>query len=212
MEQHWNTPEPLAIPWNTPEQPLDRPVPPEYATIQKYRLILLCLSRLLFFSHIITDIDECATGEHRCDLKAVCKNTPGSYTCSCTSPYHGDGFTCQGTQIRIVCVDPIQAYFFPISTYLAWETADISQRHNWFPPEMTSEKRVRKFYTDDVSLPRYGTWFSALVSGRHLLAKTSSGAQNVGCSLRLPVMVLWLTEAKLKNNAEQILVLVCLVL
>ena len=33
-----------------------------------------CLSRrLLFFSHIITDIDECATGEHRCDLKAVAK-------------------------------------------------------------------------------------------------------------------------------------------
>ena len=47
---------------------------------------------------------------------------------------------------------------------------------------------------------------------RHLPAKTSSGAQNVGCSLRLPVMVLWLTEAKLKNNAKQILVLVSLVL
>ena len=66
---------------------------------------------VVFFSHIMTDIDECATGEHRCDLKAVCKNTPGSYTCLCTSPYHGDGFTCQGTQIRIVCVDLISVLF-----------------------------------------------------------------------------------------------------
>ena len=41
-------------------------------------------------------------------LKSFVQNTPGSYTCSCTSPYHGDGFTCQGTQIRIVCVDHTQ--------------------------------------------------------------------------------------------------------
>ena len=73
---------------------------------------------VVFFPDIIIDIDECATGEHRCHLKALCKNTPGSYTCSCTSPYHGDGFNCQGTQIRIERVDPIQAYFFPISGYL----------------------------------------------------------------------------------------------
>ena len=50
-------------------------------------------------------IDECATGEHRCDVKAVCKNTPGSFTCSCSSPYHGDGFTCQCTKNRIMCDD-----------------------------------------------------------------------------------------------------------
>ena len=28
--------------------------------------------------------------------------------------------------------------------------------NRWFPREMTSEKRVQKFHTDDASLPRYG--------------------------------------------------------
>ena len=32
------------------------------------------------------------------------------------------------------------------------KTADITRRHHWFPREMTSEKRVQKFHTDDVSL------------------------------------------------------------
>ena len=36
------------------------------------------------------------------------------------------------------------------------ETADILPRHRWFLHEMTSEKRVQKFHTDDVSLPRPG--------------------------------------------------------
>ena len=35
----------------------------------------------------------------------------------------------------------------------------ISPRHHWFPREMTSEERERKFHTDDVSLPRFGQRF-----------------------------------------------------
>ena len=31
---------------------------------------------------------------------------------------------------------------------------DISLHHHWFPCEITSEKWVQKFHTDDVSLPR----------------------------------------------------------
>ena len=34
------------------------------------------------------------------------------------------------------------------------KTAEISRRHHWFPREMTSDKRAKKFHTDDVSLPR----------------------------------------------------------
>ena len=112
----------------TPKQPFDRPAPPEYSEIQTYKVIWLCLSRqLLFFSHTISDIDECATGEHRCDLKAVCKNTPGSYTCSCASPYHGDGFTCQGIQIRVMCVDLISV-FFPQPTFPDAATGFLAKR------------------------------------------------------------------------------------
>ena len=34
------------------------------------------------------------------------------------------------------------------------KTADIWQRYNWFPREMTPEKRAQKFHTDDTSQPR----------------------------------------------------------
>ena len=42
------------------------------------------------------------------------------------------------------------------------KTADILPRHNWFPRQMTSEKRAQKFHTDDASLPRSGQcfWFA----------------------------------------------------
>ena len=36
------------------------------------------------------------------------------------------------------------------------KTAKISRRHHWFPREMMSEKRLQKFHTDDMSLPRSG--------------------------------------------------------
>ena len=46
--------------------------------------------------HIISDIDECATGSHSCDARAVCTNTPGNFTCECQSGYTGDGMICSG--------------------------------------------------------------------------------------------------------------------
>ncbi|XP_022809824.1 uncharacterized protein LOC111346825, partial [Stylophora pistillata] len=41
-----------------------------------------------------TDLDECKTSTHSCDDNANCKNTFGSYTCTCKSGYSGDGKTC----------------------------------------------------------------------------------------------------------------------
>ena len=41
-------------------------------------------------------------------------------------------------------------------TFLARENADIMPDHRWFSNEVTSEKAVQKFHTDDVSLPRSG--------------------------------------------------------
>ncbi len=41
------------------------------------------------------DIDECK-GENLCHKFANCKNTNGSYLCSCKSGFFGDGFSCIG--------------------------------------------------------------------------------------------------------------------
>ena len=37
--------------------------------------------------------------------------------------------------------------------------ADASRRHRWFPCELPSEKRVKIFYANDVSIPRSGYCF-----------------------------------------------------
>jgi cysteine-rich repeat protein len=42
-----------------------------------------------------TDIDECSSGEDVCGANAVCKNTPGSFECSCDFGYENDGDRCQ---------------------------------------------------------------------------------------------------------------------
>jgi len=41
-----------------------------------------------------TDLDECSTHTHNCDVNADCINTVGSYSCTCKAGYSGDGQTC----------------------------------------------------------------------------------------------------------------------
>ena len=43
------------------------------------------------------------------------------------------------------------------------KTANIWRSYQWFPRQMTSEKQVQKFHTDDVSLPRSGYCFWLVV-------------------------------------------------
>ena len=40
------------------------------------------------------DIDECLLDSHSCDRNAMCMNTDGSFTCSCSPGTTGDGFSC----------------------------------------------------------------------------------------------------------------------
>ena len=40
------------------------------------------------------DVDECSSNTHSCDVKAVCTNTQGSYSCACKTEYTGNGTTC----------------------------------------------------------------------------------------------------------------------
>ena len=57
------------------------------------KLKSLCCLKLMF---IHADIDECGDGTNSCDVNAECTNTDGSYTCSCSSRYTGDGMSCIG--------------------------------------------------------------------------------------------------------------------
>ena len=45
---------------------------------------------------ILTDIDECSTKTHNCNLNANCTNTDGSFKCVCKEGYTGDGKSCNG--------------------------------------------------------------------------------------------------------------------
>ena len=55
------------------------------------------------------DIDECTSKIHNCDRNALCKNTEGSFTCTCKPGYKGDGKKCKGNYLsrtrnyRILC-------------------------------------------------------------------------------------------------------------
>ncbi|XP_066982620.1 adhesion G protein-coupled receptor E1-like isoform X1 [Macrobrachium rosenbergii] len=40
------------------------------------------------------DMDECARGKAECNPHAACRNSVGSYSCSCNPPFQGDGRTC----------------------------------------------------------------------------------------------------------------------
>jgi len=47
------------------------------------------------------DIDECARGLSNCHKNAVCKNTVGSFTCTCNMDSVGDGRTCISTKYSL---------------------------------------------------------------------------------------------------------------
>ena len=50
-----------------------------------------------YISNFTTDIDECETNPHKCHQEATCKNTHGSYLCTCKPGFIGDGQNCTGT-------------------------------------------------------------------------------------------------------------------
>ncbi|XP_078382216.1 uncharacterized protein LOC144664884 [Oculina patagonica] len=45
------------------------------------------------------DVDECSASIPVCDVNADCKNTRGSYRCSCKAGFTGDGKKCTGERI-----------------------------------------------------------------------------------------------------------------
>lgn len=59
-----------------------------------YLQFIVLLNFTSFF--ILSDVDECSSGSHRCDKNAACFNTPGFYTCTCRPGYAGTGTKCVG--------------------------------------------------------------------------------------------------------------------
>ena len=60
---------------------------------------VLCIKFSNVAQIVITDIDACESETNTCDANAVCENTQGSYTCTCTSGYTGDGEECTGIDL-----------------------------------------------------------------------------------------------------------------
>ena len=48
------------------------------------------------FIFVFLEIDECTSKIHNCDRNALCKNTEGSFSCTCKTGYKGDGKKCRG--------------------------------------------------------------------------------------------------------------------
>ena len=56
----------------------------------------LCM-QFLFYLFLVSDIDECNDSNlNNCSEIANCTDTVGSYECTCSEGYTGDGFSCEG--------------------------------------------------------------------------------------------------------------------
>ena len=43
---------------------------------------------------VVSDENECITGNNLCSLQGNCTDLVGGYLCACAEGYKGDGFTC----------------------------------------------------------------------------------------------------------------------
>ena len=55
--------------------------------------LVTCITERLIFP---SDINECETGEHDCDVNATCLDSSGSWICNCSSEFTGNGTVCTG--------------------------------------------------------------------------------------------------------------------
>lgn len=55
-------------------------------------------------SNLFLDFNECTAYAFTCDVNAACQNTVGSFACSCTTGYTGDGQTCNGKNLMLIAL------------------------------------------------------------------------------------------------------------
>ena len=62
---------------------------------------IYCSLILTQYVHYLSDFDECSEAHplkvKECHPNAYCINTQGSYNCSCSTIFIGNGFECKGT-------------------------------------------------------------------------------------------------------------------
>ena len=94
---------------------------------------------------LFPDIDECSAG-HKCDVNAVCKNTKGSYNCTCDKGYYGDGRNCTGNPLNLFTIflfssncltQKVFGYLFQISTSVLQNTSVMSMLCAIIPKDHT---------------------------------------------------------------------------
>ena len=72
-------------------------------------------SKITFLDSLLfLDIDECTEGS-RCHKNADCKNTPGSFTCTCKKGFEGDGFVeCEGKKKNVMVISFSKLYHYDL--------------------------------------------------------------------------------------------------
>ena len=55
-----------------------------------------------YYCYLRLDIDECETNTDNCDVNAKCKNTKGSFHCTCNIGFTGNGVVCEGKFILFI--------------------------------------------------------------------------------------------------------------
>ena len=65
----------------------------------KFSTVLFIIIQSFFLISNISicpDIDECSAFSSICDINAICRNSEGSYLCSCKEGFAGDDKACKG--------------------------------------------------------------------------------------------------------------------
>ena len=67
------------------------------STVQVSYYIIELGSFIYITLHLVfADINECELKTHNCSYNANCTDTDGSFNCTCTEGFKGDGFNCTG--------------------------------------------------------------------------------------------------------------------
>ena len=66
-----------------------------------YLVVFGAWNQCFIILSLFLEIDECKSKTHNCNKNALCKNTEGSFTCTCNRGYKGDGKKCRGIYLAL---------------------------------------------------------------------------------------------------------------